>query len=733
MVAMTPSARPRPGAGSNTTMTELLRSVVTLALVTTLALAVLALPAQARVHRVTVRLADGTLKTAPVDLKRGTSLSSIRLAGPVVAIDGKPVEQPLPGKGQKDQVPATPGPKKKGAGFQGGGKAKGNQPHDRERAVDGRGRSSRRRSSSDRRRGPRPQPARERSHPKSSSGPRKNLAPGNLSPPSSNGFNTLPGPASPDPSLDRFRVPPFLLPIYRAAADRYKVPWEVLAAVNEIETDFGRNVAVSSAGAVGWMQFMPATWRDYGLDANGDGHEDPLNPLDAIFSAARYLKASGAEHDLRGAIFAYNHADWYVQSVLLRARVIGGAPEALVGSLSGLAEGRFPIQGEARYTGRTDRDRPAIDIATREGAAVVAADGSVVKQLGRSPDLGRFAVLEDEDGNRYTYAGLDPKEQDGQPAAGRQVAAAPQPGAFALFLGVGRREPADRLGPFSVLFPQRSPVRSASSSIGAADSLAGVAPDRRLRRGLRLAAGSMLGRAGKRLRFAIRPAGGRGPIDPKPILDGWRLLAQAGSKGELNDEEPVGRSNLLRLPTRVLERRVLEDERIEFYACGRRDVRAHRIDQRVLVALSQLAEAGLHPTVSSLQCGHGLYTASGNVSEHSAGSAVDISHLNGIPVLGHQARGGITEQGVRQLLKLRGAMAPHQVISLLDLGGQSFAMADHADHIHLGFRPESPPVKDSRLPRLDVPGWSELVPRLGEIESPTVARGPSRFALRAER
>ena len=75
--------------------------------------------------------------------------------------------------------------------------------------------------------------------------------------------------------------------------------WEVLAAINEIETDYGRNLNVSSAGAVGWMQFMPSTWDRYGVDANGDGGTDPNNPVDAIFAAARYLRAAGAQDDLR--------------------------------------------------------------------------------------------------------------------------------------------------------------------------------------------------------------------------------------------------------------------------------------------------------------------------------------------------------------------------------------------------------------------------------------------------
>ncbi|MEA2439887.1 MAG: hypothetical protein QOH76_1311, partial [Thermoleophilaceae bacterium] len=129
-------------------------------------------------------------------------------------------------------------------------------------------------------------------------------------------FDALPGPSAingvPNFVIQKFKVPIFLLPIYQAAGIQYGVRWEVLAAINEIETDYGRNLNVSSAGALGWMQFMPATWKMYGVDANQDGKRDPYNPVDAIFAAARYLKAAGAQTDLRKAIFAYNHAGWYV-------------------------------------------------------------------------------------------------------------------------------------------------------------------------------------------------------------------------------------------------------------------------------------------------------------------------------------------------------------------------------------------------------------------------------------
>jgi len=113
-----------------------------------------------------------------------------------------------------------------------------------------------------------------------------------------------------------------LIDVYRSAGYRYGIDWRVLAAINRVETNFGQNTHVSSAGAVGWMQFMPSTWRRWGVDASGDGIADPYDPQDAIFSAARYLNAAHGESDIRRAVFAYNHADWYVNEVLSIAAAI---------------------------------------------------------------------------------------------------------------------------------------------------------------------------------------------------------------------------------------------------------------------------------------------------------------------------------------------------------------------------------------------------------------------------
>lgn len=107
---------------------------------------------------------------------------------------------------------------------------------------------------------------------------------------------------------------------FRAAGDRFDISWRILAAITKVESDFGCNMGTSSAGAVGWTQFMPGTWKSWGMDADGDRKADPKNSVDAIFSSARYLRVNGAPGNYRKALFAYNHADWYVDKVLKTAR-----------------------------------------------------------------------------------------------------------------------------------------------------------------------------------------------------------------------------------------------------------------------------------------------------------------------------------------------------------------------------------------------------------------------------
>jgi murein DD-endopeptidase MepM/ murein hydrolase activator NlpD len=135
--------------------------------------------------------------------------------------------------------------------------------------------------------------------------------------------------------------------LWLGAGTAYGIPWQVLAAINKIESNFGRNMGPSSAGAVGWMQFMPDTWLRWGVDGNGDGIADPWNPDDGVYSAARYLAAAGGRNDVSGAIFSYNHAQWYVDDVLSVAAMFGGAGSDAVFTLDRLAIALEEAQAQA--------------------------------------------------------------------------------------------------------------------------------------------------------------------------------------------------------------------------------------------------------------------------------------------------------------------------------------------------------------------------------------------------
>jgi murein DD-endopeptidase MepM/ murein hydrolase activator NlpD len=143
---------------------------------------------------------------------------------------------------------------------------------------------------------------------------------------------------------------PQLLALWQQAGSAYAIPWRVLAAINKVESNFGRNMGPSSAGAVGWMQFMPSTWVRWGVDANGDGVADPWNPTDAVFSAARYLAAAGGSTDLYRGVYAYNHADWYVREVLSLADVYGTG-SSVVFSLDRTQQTLDAARGDAARTG----------------------------------------------------------------------------------------------------------------------------------------------------------------------------------------------------------------------------------------------------------------------------------------------------------------------------------------------------------------------------------------------
>jgi Transglycosylase SLT domain len=615
--------------------------------------------------------------------------------------------------------------------------------------------------------------------------------------------------------IDSFEIPPFLLPIYQSCGTEYGIPWQVLAGINKIETAFGTNLNVSSAGAEGWMQFIPSTWAAYGVDANEDGRKDPYNPVDAICAAARYLRAAGGDKDLRQAIFSYNHADWYVDEVLLYANQYGKLPDALVGSLTGLTEGaHFPVAADARYADdindatalsrsttqrrasgnaadvvASNAQRRSINIYSSLNAPVVAVNDGIIKKMGDSKELGRFIVLQDAYGNRYTYGHLGeiakvhpvPRQGDlsakdfqltnpNRDAAPSQAASAGDNSQRKSAAAPKKRKaasaPRNTEGLRSRLFalPHRPGNAEQAGVAGQLDQLLGravpgyetfksaFAPSfsfdqktmqlKPLKVGSKVTGGTGIGRVGQpdqaapHLNFAIRPAGRGAPnIDPKPILDGWKLLEttaiyRAEDKNPFSDNPTVGQ--VLLMSKAALQQRVLNDPALSIYACGRNDIATGQIDRRVLAMLEYLVAKGYRLTITSLKCGHSYLTSSGNVSAHSYGSAADIAAVNGIPITGHQGPGTITEAVIKDLMLLQGTMRPAQIISLMDLGPPTFILPDHYNHIHVGYTFTTSGSSLKELGQILKPEqWQRLIQRLGQIQNPKVPSKPSAAALPA--
>jgi hypothetical protein len=618
--------------------------------------------------------------------------------------------------------------------------------------------------------------------------------------------------------IDSFEIPPFLLPIYQSCGTEYGIPWQVLASINKIETAFGTNLNVSSAGAEGWMQFIPSTWAAYGVDANNDGRKDPYNPVDAICAAARYLRAAGGDKDIRQAIFAYNHADWYVDEVLLGANQYGKLPDALVGSLTGLTEGaHFPVAADARYADdindaaalarstterraagnaadviTSDANRRSINVYSSLNAPVVAVNDGVIKKIGDNAKLGKYIVLQDAYGNQYTYADLGsvaathpvPRQQslsskdfklqtpdDSAPTtpatAGDNSGKGSAKSAKAAKPAANKAPPANSENTRQRLFalPQRSGNAGQPSVTGQLDQLLGRSVPgyetfksafsssvqfdsntmqlKPLKKGSKVTGGTVIGRVGQpdsqppHLNFAIRPAGRGAPtIDPKPILDGWKLLEttaiyRAADKNPFSDNATVGQ--VLLMSKAALEQRVLNDPALSIYSCGRNDIATGQIDRRVLAVMEYLVAKGYRLTITSLKCGHSYLTAGGNVSAHSYGSAVDIAEVNGIPITGHQGPGTITEAVIKDLLLLQGAMRPAQIISLMDLGPPTFILPDHYNHIHVGYTFTTSGSSIKQLGQILKPEqWQRLIQRLGQIQNPKVPSKPSDAALPAK-
>ena len=134
-------------------------------------------------------------------------------------------------------------------------------------------------------------------------------------------------------------IPPAYLALYQEAATELGMPWELLAAIGKVESDHGRNPASwkpNAAGAEGPMQFLPATFAEYSW-ASGNSNPNIYDPRDAIYAAAALLVDNNVRDDPRGALYAYNHAGWYVDEVLAQAAIYKDAAESAADASAGAA------------------------------------------------------------------------------------------------------------------------------------------------------------------------------------------------------------------------------------------------------------------------------------------------------------------------------------------------------------------------------------------------------------
>ena len=211
--------------------------------------------------------------------------------------------------------------------------------------------------------------------------------------PNQAGQISIPSPISVPPAVPQSLNFQQLVALWQGAGSAYGIPWEVLASINKVESNFGRNMGPSSAGAVGWMQFMPSTWERWGVDANGDGVADPWNPEDAIYAAARYLAAAGGTQDISRGVLAYNHAQWYVDEVLQLAHTFGSGGLDTTFKLDRL---QISLDGARKDVAEANRQllaalRAQRALSKQEGRWQARAEGA--QRLSRRLDLQKTATL----------------------------------------------------------------------------------------------------------------------------------------------------------------------------------------------------------------------------------------------------------------------------------------------------------------------------------------------------
>jgi Transglycosylase SLT domain len=433
-------------------------------------------------------------------------------------------------------------------------------------------------------------------------------------------------PSLPESSCAISGVPPVLIPIYHRASDKYGLGPQgpaILAGINAIETAFGTNLGPSYAGAVGWMQFMPETWAYYGVDANGDGVKDPNNPEDAIHAAARYLSASGMPEDTYGAIFAYNHADWYVEDVLENAGCY--ADEVAAGGSAGLGIGPqiqvlscnpapdWKSQIPAGYLNAFETAAARYELGKR-GVWTLTAIARLESNFGRGMSKRQLRTegplgLDGMEWSRYAVDG----DKDGRLRHGDIDDSA---ATLARLLW-------SRGGIDAGVFTHNQ----ASWYVDAVESEAG------------------------RLEGKCAAAPGD-----------WAIALPGAVAAQINWGN-LTLSNELEL----------------------QDIQNGVLDQRIVALLAVMTQDH-QITISSLRSDHSQMTASGNVSNHYYGRAMDIAAVDGVSCTDVSPSAPCAQLGYA-LAQMSEPLHPTELIYCFDLDGYgpAFALADHCDHIHAGF------------------------------------------------
>jgi Transglycosylase SLT domain len=431
-------------------------------------------------------------------------------------------------------------------------------------------------------------------------------------------------PVIPSSSCAGSGVPPVLIPIYQRAAAQYGLGPQgpaVLAGINEIETAFGSNLNVSSAGALGWMQFIPSSWEAYGVDANGDGVKDPYNPEDAIYAAASYLSAAGMPADTYTAIYAYNHADWYVAEVLANAACYAG-----IGSAAGGFALTPQLQELSCRPAEDWRDAVPDDYMTafesaaaryelgRKGVWALAAVARLESNFGRG--MGKRQM------QKYGPLGLDGSEWRTYAVDGDQDGK------------VRRSDPDDSAATLARLIWSRGSLRAGIFTHNQAHWYveAVLAQAEQVKGGCTL-----------------------------HTVD-WAVALPEASAAPINWEN-LALSNDLEL----------------------RDLTTGAIDPRIVGLIGAITQEH-QLTISALRSDHSEYTASGYVSNHFFGRAMDIAAVDGVSCT-DTAIDAPCANLARTLAYLPEPVHPTELIYCFDVDGpgMAFALPDHCDHVHVGF------------------------------------------------